>query len=140
MQNLIRSFSAQGIDPRGLHIDWSQFRETALRNAERDVRAMFILDRVANQAGVEPSDEDVEAEIQRMADSLNQPVEQLRARLTKEGGADSIKNQMRSRKALDLVVDAAQVTVQEVEGLGARAAEDQDAPQASGEPAAEQGE
>ena len=122
LQGLIRTLSQQGIDPRGLHVDWAGLRESSLGHAQRDVRAMFIVDRIADQEGISPTDEEVEAEIARMAEALGQPVEQMRARLTKEGGADSIRNQMRSRKALDLVIDAARVTIEEVDGLEAGAA------------------
>lgn len=135
LQGLVRTISQQGLDPRSLSLDWAGLRDSSMQHAERDIRAMFIVDRVAEQEGISVSDEDVEAEISRMAEALGQPVEQLKARLTKEGGADSIRNQMRSRKALDLVIDAAHVTVEEVDGLEAgKAAESQ--PETDGEDAA----
>jgi trigger factor len=138
MQTLIRSLSQQGIDPRGLHLDWAALRDSSLKHAERDVRSVFVIDRIAEREGITASDEELEAEISRMAEALGQSVEQLRARLTKEGGADSIRDQMRSRKALDLVIDAARVTVEEVDGLEAEAPEAQgERPQESGGETAE---
>jgi trigger factor len=122
VQNLVRTFAQQGLDPRGLQLDWASLRDSALGQAERDVRAMFIIDRVAREEQITPSDEEVEAEIERMSEAMNMPIEQLRARLTKEGGADSIRDQMRTRKALDFVIDAANVTTEEVDGLEAKAA------------------
>lgn len=132
MQGLIRTLSQQGIDPRGLHLDWAGLRDSSLKHAERDVRSVFIIDRIAEKEGISPSDEEVEAEIGTLAESLGQSVEQLKARLTKEGGADSIRDQMRSRKALNFVIDAAKVTVEEVDGLEASAGA-----QSGGEDAAE---
>jgi trigger factor len=137
LQGLVRMLAQQGLDPRGLHIDWAAMREQALKSAERDVRAMFVVDRIAEAEGIAPSDEEVEAEMVRMAEALGQPIEQLRARLTKEGGADSIRDQMRSRKALDLVIDAARVTVEEVEGVEAEAAGQGERSQEGGAEAAE---
>jgi trigger factor len=119
MQTLIRSLSQQGIDPRGLHLDWAALRDSSMKHAERDVRSVFIIDRIAEKEGISASDDEVEAEISSLAESLGQPVEQLKARLTKEGGADSIRDQMRSRKALNSVIEAARVAVEEVEGLEA---------------------
>ncbi len=136
LQTLIRSLSQQGIDPRGLQLDWAALRDSSLSHAERDIRSLFIVDRIAEREGIAPTDDEIEAEITRMAEAVKQPVEQLRARLTKEGGADSIRDQMRSRKALELVIDAAHVTVEEVEGLEAKAAEGE-RPQEGGEEAAE---
>lgn len=126
VQNLVRTFASQGIDPRGLHLDWAAMRESALEQAKRDVRALFIVDRIARQEQIDPSDEEVESEISRMAEALGQPVEQVKARLTKEGGADSIRDQMRSRKALDFVIDAAHLKTEEVDGLEADAAGEED--------------
>ena len=129
VQNLVRTFAQQGLDPRGLQLDWAALRESSLGHAERDVRAMFIVDRIAREEEITPSDEEVEAEIERMSEAMNMPMEQLRARLTKEGGADSIRDQMRTRKALDFVIDAAHMTTEEVDGLEAKAAaEDERAP------------
>lgn len=117
MQQLVRAFSSRGIDPRGLSLDWASIRESAFAGAERDVRAMLIVERIASDAGMDPTDEEVEGEIAQMAEALKQPVEQLKARLTKEGGADSIRHRMRSRKALNLVIDTAAVTVETIDGL-----------------------
>jgi hypothetical protein len=52
--------------------------------------------------------------------------------LTKEGAIDSIKEQVRNRKALDLVLASAENKIEEIEGLrGSDAAADE------GEPAEE---
>ena len=54
---------------------------------------------------------------------MNQTVAALKARLTKEGALDSIKLQVRNRKALDLVIASAETETVEIEGLsGADAA------------------
>ena len=42
-----------------------------------------------------------------------QPKEQVRAALTKDGGDRSIAQRLRNRKALDLLIDNAQVTEEE---------------------------
>jgi len=42
--------------------------------------------------------------------------------LTKENALDSIKEQIRNRKALDLVVSSAEIRIEEIEGLRAEEA------------------
>lgn len=138
VDRMIQMFSQQGIDPRELRLDWQAVSRSAIQQAEREVRGMFIIDRIAEAEQINPTDEDVEAEIGRLAEALNQPLAQLRARLTKEGGADSIRHQMRSRKALDLVVEAARVTVEEVTGLHAGEPKAEDAQPTDGEAAVEE--
>ncbi len=130
MQQLVRAFQSRGIDPRGMSLDWSSIRDSAFAGAERDVRAMLIIERIAANEDLDPTEDEVEAEIVQMAEALGQPVEQMRARLTKEGGADSIRHRLRSRKALNYVIDTANVKVETVDGLEPKKAAEIAAPAA----------
>jgi trigger factor len=78
-----------------------------------DVRGSMLLERVAEAENIEVSDEEVEAEIQSMAEGSRQSVEQVRAALTKQGGERSIADRLRNRKALDFLVQHAQVREEE---------------------------
>jgi trigger factor len=82
------------------------------------VRGSFILDRIAEAEKVEVPDAEVDQEISQLAERSGVTVDVLRARLTKEGSLDSIKEQVRNRKALDLVIASADTRIEEVEGLG----------------------
>jgi trigger factor len=117
IKSLVGGLAARGADPRRMNLDWASLATNAKSAAERDVRAALIIDRIADGEKVDVSDEDVEAEIARLADRWGQDEERVRARLTKEGGADTIRNRVRHRKVLDLVAQAAQTTVEEIEGL-----------------------
>ena len=48
-----------------------------------------------------------------IARGSQQPIEQVRAVLTKDGGERSIAHRLRNRKALDLLVDNARITDEE---------------------------
>ncbi|MFY9573645.1 MAG: hypothetical protein WAV20_19780, partial [Blastocatellia bacterium] len=56
--------------------------------------------------------------ISQLAERSGAAEDVLRARLTKEGSMDSIREQVRNRKALDLVIDSADTRIEEVQGLG----------------------
>ena len=118
MKTLFRQLSGGGMDPRQMKIDWEALRETQRERAEREVRGSFILERIADAENIEVSEEDLSGEIQQFADSIGQTAEALRARLTKENTLDSIKEQVRHRKALDLVIASAEIRTEEIEGLG----------------------
>jgi trigger factor len=118
MGTLIRSFAGQGIDPRRLNLDWDRLRDAQRERAASDVRGSFILERIAEKEGLEASDDDINKELEQYAETSGQEVAALRARLTKEGGVDSIKEQVRHRKALDLVIASADLKTEEVEGVG----------------------
>lgn len=117
MQQLLRQLSGQGMDPRQLQLDWKQVREAQRERAEREVRGSFVLDRIADVENVEVTEDEVNQEVERIAQSFGQEPSALRARLTKDGAMDSIKEQVRNRKALDIVIASADLKTEEVEGL-----------------------
>jgi trigger factor len=111
--------SGRGMDPRQLKIDWEGIREGQRERAEREVRGSFILDHIAEKEKIEVSEDELSGEIKQYAESIGQSEDVLRARLTKEGSLDSITEQVRHRKALDLVIASAEIRIEEKEGLSA---------------------
>ncbi len=93
-------------------------RESQRERAERDVRASFITERIAEVENIEVTEEDVNKELEHFAEHSGEDVAALRARLTKEGGLDSIKEQIKHRKTIDLVIASADIKIEEVQGLG----------------------
>ena len=119
MKAMFRQMAGQGMDPRLLKIDWTSVRDGQRERAEREVRGSFILDNIAQTEKLEVDDEELSREIKEYADSIGQTEEALRARLTKENSLDSIREQVRHRKALDLVIASAEIRTEDIEGLGA---------------------
>lgn len=119
MKALFRQMSSQGMDPRLLKIDWGTIREGQQERAEREVRGSFILERITEIEKIEVSEEELGNEIKQFAESVGQTEEVLRARLTKENTLDSIREQVKHRKALDFVIASAEIRSEEIEGLGA---------------------
>lgn len=113
MQNTVRDMMRRGIDPRSAEFNWETLREMTQVRASEDLRASMLLERVADEENIEVSDEEVEEEINTMAESSGQPIEQVRAALTKEGGERSIADRLRNRKALDLLVTHANIRDEE---------------------------
>ena len=118
MKAMFRQMSGQGMDPRLLKIDWTSVRDGQRERAEREVRGSFILDNIAQTEKIEVDEEELTSEIKEYADSIGQTEEALRARLTKENSLDSIREQVRHRKALDLVISSAEILIEEIEGPG----------------------
>jgi trigger factor len=110
LESIVRDMIGRGVDPRAQQINWEGAREELKGQAEDDVRGSMLLERIAEEENIDVSKEEVEAEIQALAISSQQPIEQVRSVLTKEGGERSIANRLRNRKALDLLVENARVT------------------------------
>jgi len=101
LERAARSLAAQGIDPRGVNVDWVALRRRQRERAGDDVRAELLLDRIADAEKIEASEEELTGELDRLAKSTNESATALRARLTKEGSLDSMKSKLRSNKTLN---------------------------------------
>jgi trigger factor len=110
LETVARQMMQRGIDPRNPEIKWESARDELKGQAEEDVRATMLLEKIAELENVEVSDEEIEAEIDAIAAASQQPKLQVRAALTKNDGVRSIAHRLRTRKALDLLVENARVT------------------------------
>jgi trigger factor len=113
LESVVRDMIGRGIDPRNQQMNWDGAREELKTQAEADVRGSLLLDSIADEEKIEVSKEEIEAEIEAIARSSQQSVEQVRSVLTKEGGERSIASRLRNRKVLDLLVENARVTDEE---------------------------
>jgi trigger factor len=100
----------RGIDPRNEQIKWDGAREELRPQAEDDVRATMLMEKIAEAENITISNEEIEEEIESIASAARQTKEQVRAALTKNGGERSIAHRLRNRKALDLLVENARIT------------------------------
>lgn len=107
LERSLRSLAMQGIDPRKLNLDWSGLRERQRESATRDVRLHLLISRIAEAEGVQAPEEEVDAEIHRIANQMHQTPEVVRQRLTEDGVLDSIKSRIRSQKVMDLLFESA---------------------------------
>jgi trigger factor len=110
LESLVRDMMNRGVDPRNQNVNWEGARDEMKAQAEQDVRGSLLLDQIAIVEKIEVSQEEIDAEIEAIARSSQQPIEQVRSVLTKDGGESSIANRLRNRKALDLLVENARIT------------------------------
>ena len=97
----------QGIHPQTLDMNWAEFQERQREQAVHDVKAALVLEHIADQENITVTDEEVEEEISKRAQEAQQSFEALKSRLTKDGGTDRIRNRIRNRKSLDLLLSFA---------------------------------
>ena len=113
MESVVREMIGRGVDPRSQELNWEGAREELRGQAEDDVRGSMLLEHIADAEQINVSQEEIEAEIEAIAQASRQPIEQVRATLTKDGGERSIAHRLRNRKALDLLIVNAKVTDEE---------------------------
>ena len=113
VQRLIRDLSRQGINPQRLDVDWSKIREDQQQQAVRDVKGSLILEYISDQENVAVSDEEIQAEIEKIATETNRPIEKVREVLSRDSGLERLRGQIRNKKTLDLLQEKAHVSQQE---------------------------
>ncbi|MBI4444462.1 MAG: trigger factor [Acidobacteria bacterium] len=110
LRDVAYNIAAQGVDPSKANVDWTKVRSDLRPEAERDVRVSIILEEIANQENLQVESRELEGEIERLAASMNQPIEKVRQYFQKEGRMENLRRQLLSRKALDLVFSAAVIS------------------------------
>ncbi|HEY6046635.1 MAG TPA: trigger factor [Pyrinomonadaceae bacterium] len=109
LESVVRDMVGQGIDPRNPELDWEKARDSLKEQAGYDLRGSLMLERIAEEEKIEVTPEEIDNEINAIADASRQTPEQVRTILTKQGGERSIAGRLRNRKALDFLVANANV-------------------------------
>jgi trigger factor len=110
LQRMMTQLVSQGIDPRQAQVDWRKIREDSRPEAEKGVRALLLLSKVAEAEKLEVSEEEVDEIIREMAQEAHEPPATLKTRLTREGELDSIKSTRRNQKAIEFIYRNAKIT------------------------------
>ncbi len=98
----LRALAAQGMKTEDMkRMDFGRLRAGQREAALREVKASLILEQIADQEKIEVSDEELEHELQTLANQSKQTIEEVRARLTQDGGLDRIRHRIRNEKTLD---------------------------------------
>jgi len=100
----------QGIDINQASIDWKKIFEEERPRAEQAVRRSLFLDAIARQESIEVTDDEVDSELQKIAESAGKPAAALRAQLEKEERIQSFEGHLRQNKALDFIYLNANIT------------------------------
>jgi trigger factor len=100
----LRALAAQGMKAEDIKkMDLNRLRVGQREQALQEVKASLVLDKIAEEEKIEVSDEEIDREIDALAAQSKQTPEAIRARLTRDGALDRIRNRIRSEKTLDFL-------------------------------------
>jgi len=98
----LRALAAQGMKTEDMkRMDFGRLRAGQREAALREVKASLILEQIADEEKIEVADEEFDHELHALADQSKQTIEQVRTRLTQDGGLDRIRHRIRNEKTLD---------------------------------------
>ena len=109
LERMVRSLASQGVDPRGMNVDWTALRRQQRDRSVTDVKAELLLDRIATAEKIDATEEELEKEISHLAEHGGESATALRARLTKQGALDTMKSKLRSNKTIDWLYSNARI-------------------------------
>ena len=90
---------------RMMGIDSETMNQSILPSAQMQVRTELLLEAVAKAEGIELTEEETEAYLQRIADSVNAKPEEIRQYF----GLDTIRNEYLKEKATDVIMNSAEI-------------------------------
>jgi trigger factor len=105
IQRLVMELRQEGFSHDEIRARQAEIRANAHEMTLRSLKEFFILAKIAESEDVKIEEEDLQLEIESMAERANESVRRVRARVEKEGLADALATQILERKALDRIFE-----------------------------------
>ncbi len=106
-QEYAKQLESYGIKPN------KEMIEAALENlkqtAEKNVRISFVINKIAEKENIQVTDEEINEEIQKLAQAYQTTPETLRKYLEEQGTLDNIRFAILRKKVLDLLIEKANI-------------------------------
>ncbi|GAC1505888.1 MAG: trigger factor [Terriglobales bacterium] len=100
----LRALAGQGMKAEDIKkMDFARLRGGQRDQALQEVKASLLLEKIAEQEAIEVSDAEIDREVEALAAQSKQTPESIRARLTRDGALDRIRNRIRQEKTLDFL-------------------------------------
>ena len=112
IQGTAERFARQGVDLRKLDMDMARLRSDLREQALLQVRGALLLEAIADAEKIEVTDEDLEAEVARIAEEMGIPLAKVKQQTRGTETRDALRSKLREEKALSLLTSAATITAQ----------------------------
>lgn len=107
--DLAYQMASEGVDPTKANVNWVKVRADFRPEAEKRVRANMVLSEIGRRENVEVTSEELENELERMADSMDQPKEKVRQYFQQRNQMEGLKGQLVREKGLKMLLESAKV-------------------------------
>jgi len=109
MENARQSLSARRATLKDLDLDEETLRGRLRDQAEKRVKKSLTLEAIALKENIEPSEEDIQEELDALSATLKQDPAALRRYFEKRDGLTEVKRVLRERKTLDFLFAKANI-------------------------------
>ncbi|WP_440112082.1 trigger factor [Paenibacillus sp. QZ-Y1] len=117
VQNMMRDFDNR-LRNQGMNLEMflsfsgqtqADLKGQMQEDASKRVRNNLVLEAVGVAENIEVSDEEVNQELEKMAESYKRPVDEIRGILEGNGSLDSLRDEVKLRKTIDVLVENSKV-------------------------------
>jgi trigger factor len=109
-RGIATNLARQGIDVNKTSIDWKKAFEEQRPHAEQAVRRSLVLDAIARQEKLEVTEDELEAEFQKLGESVNKTAAAVRAQFEKDKRIQGFREHLLQNKALDFIYRNANIS------------------------------
>ncbi|HEV8700033.1 MAG TPA: trigger factor [Candidatus Polarisedimenticolia bacterium] len=110
LESIVREMIAEGKDPSRAQVDWNEERAKLVPGATKMVRAMLILEAIAEQEGLQATEDDVNAWLKEEARRRQTTVGALKDQLSQSERLSGLRRQIVREKSLDFAFNGANIT------------------------------
>ncbi len=104
----VMEMQSEGISEEEIKSRQRMLEQDILQTTELSLKEHFVLQKIAEVEKIDVDEEDIDDEIERMAEQNEESPRRLRARLEKEDLLEALAAEIIERKALDLILDSAE--------------------------------
>jgi trigger factor len=108
MGRRIMEMRSAGISEEEITARQRMLQQDTLQSTALALKEHFVLQKIAETEKIDINEDDINAEIERMASQYDEPPRRVRARLEKEDMMEALAAEIIERKALDLILESAE--------------------------------
>jgi trigger factor len=109
IERLVAQLKQEGMTENEIRARAAQIRGNAHETTLRTLKEYLLLSRIAEAEEIKVEDDDLAAEIEAIARRSDESVRRVRARVEKEGGVQSLANQILERKVVDRILEDVEI-------------------------------
>ena len=99
----------QGMDPEKLPWDYGKLLQELRPGAEKAVRRALILEAISDKEGLNPSEADIETEIEKIAVANNRPAPAVKRMMDQSGDLAGLRHSLGEARTMDFLISKASV-------------------------------
>ena len=110
VEQTLRAMAAEGVDPRGIKLDWEKVKESQREKAVREVKASLLLSKVSDRESIVATRDEVDREVEKIAKQQREPIAAVQMKFEKDGTLGRIASHIQTDKTLSFLFEHARKT------------------------------